>query len=122
MFAKSYKEAHEDFVSNGQGSDIFRVLFCLMQSFGYMLIIKFLERILSPSIAVDLIFLAIPMLFTLTIWEEYNFYSFCSLLIVSILLTLAFTNKNTNPHESQGLDINTIHKQTSFITLFKGNM
>lgn len=127
MSKDSYMLEHEAFVSNIKGTSVGCVLVCLLHLPMLILLTKLFQGTRKPRIIRDLIFLVLPILATITVLAEYNYWSLLSAICISVLfLNSSDLNYDLNKDHVGGSNSPTssnyamIYNSTSYITLFKG--
>jgi len=122
MNKESYMLEHEAFVSNIKGTSVGCVLVCLLHLPMLILLTKLFQGRRKPRIIRDLVFLVLPILATITILAEYNYWSLLSAICISVLfMNSSDINCDSNSLNSCSHYASTYHS-TSYITLFKGKL
>jgi hypothetical protein len=84
--ASSYREEHESFVSNLKGSSVGCILACLMHIPAYVLLLKLAQRHRKPRLSRDYCLLVFPLLLTVTVFANHNYWSITALIVVLFFL------------------------------------
>jgi phosphatidylinositol glycan class W len=118
---RSYKEQHEEFVSNHNGSSLFFLIICLSHIPLLILILKLVYKRLNIDSAFsvarfvfDSLFLLLPTLFLITVGAQYQHLSLFFLLIVAVIQWWFNKSANSTEMDSPSFDC------TCYVTIFKG--
>ena len=131
MSKDSYMLEHEAFVSNIKGTSVGCVLVCLLHLPIFILLTKLFQGKRKPRIIRDLVFLVLPILATITVLAEYNYWSLLSAICISVLfmnssdLTYDLNRDHVLVGDSNSPTSSShaiIYYSTSYITLFKGKI
>jgi len=131
MSKDSYMLEHEAFVSNIKGTSVGCVLVCLLHLPMFILLTKLFQGKRKPRIIRDLVFLVLPILATITVLAEYNYWSLLSAICISVLfmnssdLTYDLNRDHVLVGDSNSPTSSShaiIYYSTSYITLFKGKI
>jgi hypothetical protein len=120
---KSYKQQHEEFVSNHNGSSLLTLIICLCHIPLLILILKLIynrQDVGSCSTVTcflcDLLFLIIPTVFVITVVAPYQHITLLLLLIAALILLYVF--KPTGNVEA----MTSFCDSTAYLTVFKGKV
>lgn len=121
---RTYKEQHEAFVSNLQGSSVFEVLACVSQVPAFIMLLKLVQRNSKPSIIRDFLLFTLPTLLSITLFANLNYWSLLVLVVGLGYYHSRDRNRITQPSTPPTTPLNPSNlgetDDTSYLTLFKG--
>lgn len=122
--ARSYKEVHEAFVSNLKGTSAGDVFIILVHLPLAILLLKLVQGSSRPLYLRDLMYLALPLLLSLTVLADFSYLSGVLLLIGELFVLQMRHVKSirvTDTDNSVDTSLNPPQSnQLTFISLFKG--
>jgi hypothetical protein len=123
MNSVRYKSDHEAFVSNLKGTSAGDVIACLGHFPATIILIKMIQKTSIPLYLRDLVYLALPILLSMTILADYSYVSLIGIVVSEIVvLQMSKTNSIDSQLEnaSDNKKIDYLNKKLTFISLFKG--
>lgn len=123
-----YKVAHEAFVSNIKGTSIGCIIACLLHIPAYILMLKISQFRRKPRIIRDYCLLTVPMLLTITVVVDHNYWSLACVTALLIYVIKSDTHDSDGSVDATDMNIMSSNNErperltgsTTYLTLFKG--